>query len=554
MQIFSDKVFKNPIKTIMAFDSDSFKKAFLEIEKLKEKYYLLGYIRYEAKDIFLGKNVDSKFPILFFQAFEDYSVLKPPPETTNIFLLPEKTISYKTYSENIKKIKEYISEGHTYEVNYTYSSHVYFGEDTENLFFSLLKRQKTPYCALIKNDYDEILSFSPELFFELDGNKIRTKPMKGTIKRGETEQEDNFNIEFLKKDPKNKAENVMIVDLLRNDLGKIAKTGSVKVNKLFEIETHSTLHQMTSEIEAELKDETTLFEIFEAIFPCGSITGAPKIRTMEIIGEIEEGKRDIYCGAIGLISKDKATFSVPIRTLQRKKNDSFFDYKIGGAIVWDSNAEDEWDETLVKTSFLTSNHNELKLIETIKIKNKKPLFFSEHLQRLKKTASTFDFDFNEELYNLKFEEDGMLRLLLSKDGSCELQLIPLKESTTNKVKMSKLTVNSKNPFLLHKTTYRPYYEKSMEKISANEIYDEIFINEKGEITEGARTNIVLNLEGKLYTPPLSCGCLNGIYRQDLLKKGKCKERILYKSDLLNAKEIFCVNSVRGMKRVEYDPN
>ncbi len=199
-----------------------------------------------------------------------------------------------------------------------------------------MPNQKTPYNCYIKNEWEEILSFSPELFFEISEDKIFTKPMKGTIKRGESKEEDIKNINFLKNDEKNRAENVMIVDLLRNDLGKIAKTGSVNVEKLFEIETHKTLHQMTSEISAELENDTTLYQIFEAIFPCGSVTGTPKINTMKIIGETETGTRGVYCGAIGLITKEKTVFSVPIRILQRKINDKNFPRWAGHCLGFNS--------------------------------------------------------------------------------------------------------------------------------------------------------------------------------------------------------------------------
>ncbi|GHV80735.1 hypothetical protein AGMMS49944_25260 [Spirochaetia bacterium] len=404
----------------------------------------------------------------------------------------------------------------------------------------------------MQNEYDTLLSFSPELFFEMTGNgasswHIRTKPMKGTVQRGQTGEEDARLIEFLKNDIKNRAENVMIVDLLRNDLGRIAKTGSVQVSKLFEIETHPTLHQMTSSIEADLKEGTSLYAVFKAIFPCGSITGAPKISTMNIIDRVETGRRNIYCGAIGFISPGRMTFSVPIRILQRSRKGtgepagSSFTYRVGGAIVWDSEIEDEWQETLTKTRFLTAG---FQLIETMKVEKGVMLFQQEHWARLRNSAAHFGFTLDPALFNLCPERDGILRLAVERDGRYTVEYRDLTQAQNNKIRISPLTVNSGDFFLYHKTSYRPYFQ-----VNYAVFYDEVFFNEKGELTEGSRTNIVLEIAGKRYTPPLSCGLLNGVYRQYMLAGGQCTERILYKEDLLRAEAVYCVNSVRGIKKV-----
>lgn len=550
MQIYSDKIFKNPQKIISAFDSESFIFAFQETEKLKNKYYLIGYVRYEAKDIFLGKNIKSKYPLLYFEAYENFEKFSPNESPQKVFLFPKPKISFDEYKKGFEKIKSEISNGNTYEVNYTVDFEVSTEYSSSEIYDYFLKYQRTPYNAFIKNDYEEILSFSPELFFKKNGNRILTKPMKGTIKRGKTQDEDLKNIEFLKNDVKNRAENIMIVDLLRNDLGKISEVGSVKVSKLFDIETHKTLHQMTSEVESTLKNNTTLYEIFEAIFPCGSITGAPKISTMNIIDNVELGKRNVYCGAIGLIHKDFCEISVPIRILQRTKDDICYTYRAGGAIVWDSDVEDEWNEAILKTSFLSQNSKNWQLIETLKVENLKPLLWQEHLERIQKSANDLNFNFNNEILNARFDKDGMYRILLSQNGEYEIQHKPLNEITTNKIVISDIVVNSKDVFLQYKTTYRPYYEKTFSKIKYGEIYDEIFFNERGELTEGARSNIVLELDGELFTPPCSCGLLGGTYRKKLLKENKIKEKILYRTDLCKADKIFCINSVRGMRLVK----
>lgn len=538
MIIFGEKQFTNPIKIITAFNFDELKTAFAKIEELKNQYYIVGYLRYNA---FSGQS--SNFPLLYFEVFNSYNIYKTK-NTKKLLLNPTPCVNFCEYSNAIKKIKEEIAKGNTYEVNYTYDFDVPFDGDELDLFNFLLSKQKTPYNFYIKNQYDTVLSFSPELFFEMQNNHILTKPMKGTIHRGKDKKEDKNLIEFLKNDIKNRAENVMIVDLLRNDLGRIAKVGTVNVSKLFEIETHKTLHQMTSQIEADLKENTTFFDIFKAIFPCGSITGAPKISTMKVISHVEKGERNIYCGAIGMFSPKETIFSVPIRILQKTNEQNNFKYRVGGAIVWDSNAQDEWEETLTKTKFL---NDEFQIIETVKIENNSILFEKEHFRRMQKTAEHFGFKFKTP--EIAKTDDGMLRILLNRDGEIKTELKKITPAKTFKIAISPIIQNSKNEFLYYKTTYRPWYYDSFQRIKNGEIYDEIFFNEKGELTEGARSNIVLQLNGNLYTPPVQCGLLNGVFRQELLKNNKCTEKILYKKDLEKAEKIFCVNSVRGMVEV-----
>lgn len=538
MIIFGEKQFTNPIKIITAFNFDELKTAFAKIEELKNQYYIVGYLRYNA---FSGQS--SNFPLLYFEVFNSYNIYKTK-NTKKLLLNPTPCVNFCEYSNAIKKIKEEIAKGNTYEVNYTYDFDVPFDGDELDLFNFLLSKQKTPYNFYIKNQYDTVLSFSPELFFEMQNNHILTKPMKGTIHRGKDKKEDKNLIEFLKNDIKNRAENVMIVDLLRNDLGRIAKVGTVNVSKLFEIETHKTLHQMTSQIEADLKENTTFFDIFKAIFPCGSITGAPKISTMKVISHVEKGERNIYCGAIGMFSPKETIFSVPIRILQKTNEQNNFKYRVGGAIVWDSNAQDEWEETLTKTKFL---NDEFQIIETVKIENNSILFEKEHFRRMQKTAEHFGFKFKTP--EIAKTDDGMLRILLNRDGEIKTELKKITPAKTFKIAISPIIQNSKNEFLYYKTTYRPWYYDSFQRIKNGEIYDEIFFNEKGELTEGARSNIVLQLNENLYTPPVQCGLLNGVFRQELLKNNKCTEKILYKKDLEKAEKIFCVNSVRGMVEV-----
>jgi para-aminobenzoate synthetase/4-amino-4-deoxychorismate lyase len=520
MQIYSDKIFDKPIEIIEVLKPTDLKNGFERLEELrKQGLYLLGYVRYDLKEI----------PLMYFEAYKSYSKYRPKNTDKNIGIFAKPLISKEEYIKKVNYIKQLIKNGITYEVNYTYPSEVYTTSSDLELYEHLLKRQQTPYNAFIKNKYETVLSFSPELFFKLKSNNILTKPMKGTAPRGETVEEDIKNKEFLFNDKKNRAENIMIVDLLRNDLGRISKTGTVKVDKLFEIETHPTVFQMTSEISAELQEGTTLYDIFKAIYPCGSITGAPKTSTMKVIEETEPFSREMYCGAIGYLHKDEVIFSVPIRILYKKSNNNSFRYHAGGAIVWDSNPDEEWEETLTKTKFLQTDFS---IIETALSD------WDLHVARMKNSAKFFNFIWNKGIENLKLKENKVLRVALHKNGDFDFEYKEIPNSTKPlKIKISR-RVNSSNVFLYHKTTIR--------ENMPTDTFEEIAINERGEITEGVFTNIGILKNGKYYTPPVKSGLLNGICRTKL----NWEEKVLFPEDIKSADKIFCFNSVRGVVEVE----
>ncbi|MDR1606295.1 MAG: aminodeoxychorismate synthase component I [Streptococcaceae bacterium] len=534
MMIYDDKQFEQPVATLLAFDAAGVRSALAEMEKWRQTHYLVGYLRYEAKAVFLGQEIQSELPLLYFQVFEQWTPYVSQ-HTTKFNLKAQAQQTFEAYAAAIKQIKAEQRQGNTYEVNYTYDYTVPFDGDELALYEYLLTKQRTPYNTWIKNDYETVLSFSPELFFEVDQQHITTRPMKGTVKRGQTATEDEALIRFLQTDEKNRAENVMIVDLMRNDLGRIAQNGSVKVTRLFDVETHETVHQMTSQIEADLKAGTSLYELLAALFPNGSVTGAPKLSTMQIIEAVETGSRDIYCGAIGFLSPQEMIFSVPIRILQRQSGQPDFKYRVGGAIVWDSETADEWLETLNKTAFL---QEELQLIETMQVENGEISFKAAHFARLQRSADYYGFQFNPAILKLKPEQDGMLRLVLDRDGHFETSY--RKRQAFDTVSLSPVIVSSGADFLAHKTTYRPYFRAK----------DELFCNERGELTEMSRANLILECNGEWLTPPLSSGLLPGIYRQHLLDTGQCREQVLYRDDLYRADKLFCCNSVQGMREVK----
>jgi len=528
MQIYADKVFNIPVETIEAFEPSEVQAALDKIESLKRKgLYLVGYMRYDLK------RAADNLPLVYFEAFETFTPFKQKTPDYKIGTIVTPNITPEEYAEKIAYIKEQIKNGITYEVNFTYPSTLKTNASEIDLYHFLLQNQSTPYNAFLQNKYETILSFSPELFFTLDGNKILTKPMKGTIRRGKDSKEDEELKSFLYNDLKNRTENIMIVDLLRNDLGRISKPGTVCADKLFDIEQHKTLFQMTSEISSELKEGTTLNDIVEAIYPCGSITGAPKISTMNVIADTEPCTRGVYCGAIGYIHEDEVIFSVPIRILQKKKGEINYRYDAGSAITWSSTAENEWEETLTKAQFLNTDFS---LIET------GITDFELHIERLKNSANALGFVWNPEIENLGFDKSVVNRIELFKDGHFEVSTRPIPAPKENpKVKIVH-KVDSSNPFLYHKTSIRLPFPK--------EVFDEICVNERGEITEGTFTNIGAQINGVIYTPPVACGLLNGITRQKLLREGAIQEKVLFPSDLAIAEKIFCFNSVRGVVEVE----
>ncbi len=551
MAVFGDKQFDGLVERVVCFCSSDVRAAVARVEELARSYHVVGYMRYELKDVFLGKDFVSDLPLVFFEAFKSCSDYVPSYSTDELLLDVRPMWSYGRYAEAFEAVKEDLVEGNTYEVNLTQPFEIHASMGDAALFDTLRHRQPTPYAAFIENEYESVLSFSPELFFSLRDGVIKTKPMKGTIRRDACPVEDARLVEFLRSDEKNRAENVMIVDLLRNDLSRIACTGSVKVARLFEVESHPSLHQMTSEVSAELLEGLSLYDVLQAVFPCGSITGAPKISTMEIIERLEAEPRGIYCGAIAYLNPDEMVFSVPIRILQRRADELAYLYRVGGAVVWDSKVHDEWQECYTKLAFLKAQSG-LQLLETMAVRDGKIVYADLHWARMRASADTLGFAFPDALCGYTPTQDGMLRVLLSRDGYVEFDYRPLVEIDVNsplRVALSPQFVESANAFLYHKTSWRPWYADSAARCAEQGLFDELFVNERGELTEGARTNIIVQLDGQWFTPPLSCGLLNGVLRQHLLDEARCTERVLYPADLFHAEKIFCINSVRGICEV-----
>ncbi|MFP5208396.1 MAG: aminodeoxychorismate synthase component I [Acidobacteriota bacterium] len=484
----------------------------------------------------------------------------------------EFALTEEEYAARIVTIQEWIRAGDVYQLNFTAPIRVHTTADTAILYARLRARQPADFGAFLHwAAGGHILSFSPELFFRVDEagerRRIITRPMKGTARRGRTTLEDRQQAEWLRNDPKNRAENVMIVDLLRNDLGRLAEFGSVRVEDLFAVERHPTLWQMTSTVTADLRGGIRFQDIFRALFPCGSVTGAPKVRAMQLLAQIEDEPRGVYTGAIGYFSPQQTVFNVAIRTLELEGSRGRMG--VGSGIVIDSDPAAEFRECQLKAEFLTCSSGWLperfSLVETLLWKDEYPLI-ELHLDRLEDSAQYFGFPCERsevkevlEKHARAFAGHGSrkVRLLLDSDGglhiTCEVLAETRGRTESGWVRISRRRTDPWNPMLFHKTTHRPLYSDAFRAATLAGFDDVLFLNRNEEVTEGAISNIFVEKEGRLYTPPVECGLLAGVYRRHVLETyPNAGERVLHIDDLRQADAVYLSNAVRGLRRVIID--
>lgn len=549
--------FVKPINIIQTHEICDVTACLAEIEQATRLgYYAAGYIAYEAAPAF-DEQVDVRpknaMPILWFGIYETPILDEDPkPIIAKCQTVWQANVDKKQYREAIAAIKAQIKYGNTYQTNYTIRLASSIDADPYSFYLHLLTAQQASYSAYLDIGDHVILSVSPELFFHYRNGKITTKPMKGTARRGVTLQEDRQNCQQLFNE-KNLAENMMIVDLLRNDLNRIAEIGSVKVDALFSTEKYPTVWQLTSTISASLPKDTSINTIFKALFPCGSITGAPKKSTMKLITELEQEARGVYCGAIGYITPNQEMiFNVAIRTLTINKQNCNGQYGVGGGITWDSAAEDEYQEMFDKAQILNEVSMPSNLLESILLENGTYFLLSQHVDRLSESAEYFGFPCHQEsikreLYQFASTTPNgrhKIRLLLDEKGAISLQSNTLADDN-NPVyaSLSPTTIDSSNRFLYHKTTKRDFYPNaSLER-------EYLLSNERGELTEFVTGNLVLFIDGNWLTPPVSSGLLPGTFRGTLIKAGKIKEKVLCVDDLDRAEKIALINSVRKWRDV-----
>lgn len=591
-------LFTNP-QAVLTFSADQDPAAFFDTAQghLNQGYFLAGWLAYEFGYALepslapllatLGGSRLAHLGVYPAPLSIDHSIPRqespPPPfaarpdqllgqhQITNL----RPNLTPADYFATLRRIKNYIEAGDTYQVNYTLKLLFDFTGSPESLYRELRANQPVSYGAYLNLGGQRILSFSPELFFRKGASHCQVRPMKGTMPRGRTPDEDRLLAATLQNDPKNRSENVMIVDLLRNDLGRLSAMGGVEITSLFTVETFATLHQMTSSITGQIDDQVGLAELFKALFPCGSVTGAPKIRTMEIIHELEPYPRGLYTGGIGYISPTgDAMFNVPIRTVVLDGNHG--EMGIGSGIVHDSSPEAEWQECLLKGQFLTNPRPDFQLIETVLWQRDSGFWLLDrHVARLAASAGYFDYPLEvgaieQHLRAQVASTDAAslkIRLLLHQDGTIETSAspcdpptmidlpMPLPVATTQdglpKITISRQSTDSSWPFFYHKTTRRELYTNERQHALDQGYFEVIFTNERGEITEGSISNLVLRQGRQLFTPPIECGLLAGVCREYLLAlhPGLIIEKILRPADLHTADAIYLINSIRGLTQV-----
>ena len=573
-------LFSNPQHEIIARSESELAPALAKIEQYKKQgLYLCGYLSYEAGYYFIDKTIQARHkntqkPLLYFIAFKDlqrpsHDDIEACFERANLFEASQLclhdlklNITKSAYMKAIAKIKDYISAGDTYQINYTLKYKFKLQGTASALYKALRKKQPVEFGALLNFPESKIVSLSPELFIKKGGDTLTSKPMKGTAKRGKDKQEDEAIVNFLKNDSKTLSENVMIVDLIRNDFGRVCRTGSVQVKNLFQVQTFKSLHQMISTVKGTLIKNLSFSDLLHALFPCGSITGAPKIRTMEIINDLETEPRGIYTGAIGyFLPNDNFYFNVPIRTIAIGE-DNRCEMGIGSGIIYESYAEAEFEECLLKASFLTTLNQRFYLIEAFRLNADRGVFHNidAHLKRLSDSADSFGFKLNpeniidklDEVKNLLTSGLHKIRLTAYQTGEIKITHSPIVNDSkkTKTVILSDTPIDSASIFQYHKTSRRELYNQAYDKAAKEGHYDALFLNEKRYLVEASRHNVFIKKNNQFHTPPLLQGGLGGIQRQAFMQEHTVKESTLTKEDLVNADEILLTNSVRGVVKVQ----
>jgi para-aminobenzoate synthetase / 4-amino-4-deoxychorismate lyase len=561
---------------------------------VQDGLYAAGFVAYEAAPAFdasLVVNDDGQFPLLWFGLYEAAEEIELPapgarndvagaPTSSRLCVARnpaaplgpadalsrlevgapdwQASIGREEFDEAMARIKALIRRGDTYQVNYTYRLRTQFAGDPWNLFLRLVAAQDPPYGAYVEGGEWVICSASPELFFRLDGTRIQCRPMKGTAARGRTQAEDRTQAQALQDSEKERAENVMIVDMVRHDLGRVAQTGSVKVASLFEVERYPTIWQMTSTVEA--LTQAGLGEIFQALFPAASVTGAPKVRTMQIIADLEPLPRRLYTGTIGFFAPGRrAQFNVAIRTVLANRRTGCAEFGVGSGITWDSDPEAEWQECHAKARILVPQSSAFSLLEAMRWTPEEGSYLLErHLERLRDSALYFGFRVDLPALRLELEQlatrlgpkPRRIRLLVSNEGriTLEAKALPKSALKPQRIALAHAPVDSSDPFLYHKTTNRKVYEAAK---AACPGYDDVLLfNKQGEVTESTIANVAVDIVGKLCTPPVTCGLLPGTVRAHLLQQGLLVERRITVAELLQSPRVFLLNSVRGLYPVE----
>ncbi len=548
------RLYRDPVGIVRAEMPGDVMRALGELRAARKRgLHAAGYLTYDA-----GKGFEPRAeahartpPCLWFGLFEGYEEVAPAdllPDPAGAWAgAPRPGIPRARYEAQFGRVAELIAAGDVYQANLTFRAQVPAAGDPRALYALLRGRAAAGYGALIATGTHWLLSFSPELFFSLEDGKLTARPMKGTAVRDTDSERDRAAAELLAADPKQRAENLMIVDLMRNDLARVAQAGSVAVPQLFHVERYPTVHQMVSSITASLREELDGLDALAALFPCGSITGAPKLRAMEIIAEIEEDARGVYTGSIGrLDANGDAMFNVAIRTLTLDGDGATLG--LGSGVVADSNAAEEWAECLAKGAFVTAGETPFDLIETMRFDPERGVALLErHLARMKASADRFGFEFDRhaalnelQAATFRLRAPARVRLLLAPSGAIAIGIAPLPAVPDRPLEVAILRreVAPDDFRLAHKTSRRTCYPR------VPGAFETLYIDAQGYLTEGSFTSIFVERDGMLLTPPLGRGLLPGVLRAELLESGRAIEADLTPADLRNG--FFLGNALRGL--------
>ncbi|MFT7696026.1 MAG: para-aminobenzoate synthetase/4-amino-4-deoxychorismate lyase [Candidatus Latescibacterota bacterium] len=528
--------------------------------------HAVGYMSYEAAGglhASLATGEAGPLPLLHFASYaERHAVRAGEGLSEGDYSVGDwrPSITRAEYDEAIEAIRDYLAAGDTYQTNFTFRLRAGFSGDPAALYGALCRAQAAPYGAYLDCGRYVVLSASPELFWRLANGVLTTRPMKGTSRRGRWAAEDQALAAELVASLKERAENVMVTDMLRNDLGRISEVGSVVVPALFRTECYPTLWQLTSTVQSRLAAGVGLADIFAALFPCASVTGAPKVRTMEIIRQLEQGPRGVYTGCIGYISPGlEACFNVAIRTAVLDREKGELEFGVGGGITWDSSAEAEYRECLVKARVLKERRPVFQLLETLLWDGDGYFLLERHLRRLYSSAQYWGFSCDlEDVRNLlneyskPFEQKEMrVRLLVDESGVIEVQTTPFLPAQDGPmpVRLAAESIDRADPFLYHKTTHRTVYEEA--RAVAPPEGDVLLYNARGELTEFCIGNLAVETAEGMFTTPQESGLLAGTFRAELLERGEIQEKTLKKEDLADAKAVYLINSLRRFVLVEF---
>lgn len=549
--------FATPRGGLVAERCDQIPALLAELESAAARgLWAVGYLAYEAAPAFdpALEVVPGGGPLAAFGLFEAPAITGAPATGAPARVAGlAATLAEEEYRAAVVAVRRAIARGDTYQVNLTFPLAGRLEGTAEALFARLAAAARAPYAAFLDLGPRAVVSLSPELFFERSGTAVRMRPMKGTRRRGRFAEEDAALAAELAAATKDQAENLMVVDMVRNDLGRLARPGSVAVTRLYDVERYPTVWQMTSTVEARI--EAPLAALFAALFPCASVTGAPKAATMRAIARLERRPRGVYCGALGYVAPDeRARFSVAIRTVEVERATGALGYGVGSGVVWDSDAGEEWRECLAKGAALEPPEP-YRLFETVL---HRPLSgaprLARHLARLRASAEHLDFRFDAAALHAAFAaataalppRPHRVRLELAADGAAVATVEAFRrEWRPWTVALAAEPVDSADPFLCHKTTRRAVYDAALAAALAAGADEPLLRNERGELTEGARTNLVIEIDGRRWTPARRCGLLAGVFRGELLERGRIEEAVLRPPDLARAERIWLVNALRG---------